>query len=226
MLCTRGRSGCFGTFQDASAPFGGGSLCAHPGWRQNTGVLLQALIQGRFRGYRGACGGSQGVSFASPVQALQRCGAWGGTCSQRAQHGTATAAATGHVPVWTGQESLAESDPEMWALVQKEKDRQCRGLELIASEVGYGLLGAGHAHSTGGVLLRWELRCPISDPFLPPPELLQPGGTGSPGLLPQQQVLRGVPWQEVKRGSRSWGFRGPPAARMQLQERLRGALGP
>ena len=36
---------------------------------------------------------------------------------------------------WTGQESLSEDDPEMWALLQKEKDRQCRGLELIASEV-------------------------------------------------------------------------------------------
>lgn len=36
---------------------------------------------------------------------------------------------------WTGQESLAEDDPEMWELLQKEKDRQCRGLELIASEV-------------------------------------------------------------------------------------------
>lgn len=61
--------------------------------------------------------------------------------SQRVQHGTTTAAATGHVPGWTGQESLAESDPEMWTLVQKEKDRQCRGLELIASEVG-GVCGA------------------------------------------------------------------------------------
>ena len=36
---------------------------------------------------------------------------------------------------WTGQETLAEDDPEMWALIQSEKDRQCRGLELIASEV-------------------------------------------------------------------------------------------
>ncbi|XP_068568493.1 serine hydroxymethyltransferase, mitochondrial [Cebidichthys violaceus] len=35
---------------------------------------------------------------------------------------------------WTGQESLAEDDPEMWDLMLKEKDRQCRGLELIASE--------------------------------------------------------------------------------------------
>lgn len=35
---------------------------------------------------------------------------------------------------WSGQETLGESDPELWKLVQKEKDRQCRGLELIASE--------------------------------------------------------------------------------------------
>ncbi|KAK2516451.1 Shmt2 [Columba guinea] len=66
--------------------------------------------------------------------ALQRCGGRMATVGQRAQHGTAAATATGHTPSWTGQESLAESDPEMWTLVQKEKDRQCRGLELIASE--------------------------------------------------------------------------------------------
>ncbi|XP_027144244.1 serine hydroxymethyltransferase, mitochondrial [Larimichthys crocea] len=35
---------------------------------------------------------------------------------------------------WTGQENLAQDDPEMWNLLQQEKDRQCRGLELIASE--------------------------------------------------------------------------------------------
>ncbi|XP_062282617.1 serine hydroxymethyltransferase, mitochondrial-like [Scomber scombrus] len=35
---------------------------------------------------------------------------------------------------WTGQDSLAQDDPEMWSLLQQEKDRQCRGLELIASE--------------------------------------------------------------------------------------------
>uniref|UniRef100_A0A8C7E834 Serine hydroxymethyltransferase 2 n=1 Tax=Nothoprocta perdicaria TaxID=30464 RepID=A0A8C7E834_NOTPE len=33
-----------------------------------------------------------------------------------------------------GKESLAESDPELWALLRQEKQRQCRGLELIASE--------------------------------------------------------------------------------------------
>uniref|UniRef100_A0A8C0GEH8 glycine hydroxymethyltransferase n=1 Tax=Chelonoidis abingdonii TaxID=106734 RepID=A0A8C0GEH8_CHEAB len=64
---------------------------------------------------------------------LQRC--WRlDTPGLRAQHSRAAAAAAGEVPGWTGQESLAESDPEMWELVQKEKDRQCRGLELIASE--------------------------------------------------------------------------------------------
>ncbi|KAE8293258.1 hypothetical protein D5F01_LYC08363 [Larimichthys crocea] len=35
---------------------------------------------------------------------------------------------------WTGQENLAQDDPKMWNLLQQEKDRQCRGLELIASE--------------------------------------------------------------------------------------------
>uniref|UniRef100_A0A8C2Y6S1 Serine hydroxymethyltransferase n=1 Tax=Coturnix japonica TaxID=93934 RepID=A0A8C2Y6S1_COTJA len=69
---------------------------------------------------------------------------WGGPggrlrsvpCFWRSQHGAAVAA-PGHAttpPGWTGQESLADSDPEVWGLVQKEKDRQCRGLELIASE--------------------------------------------------------------------------------------------
>ncbi|XP_075218302.1 serine hydroxymethyltransferase, mitochondrial-like isoform X2 [Lycorma delicatula] len=36
--------------------------------------------------------------------------------------------------VGTGKESLSEDDPEMWALVQEEKQRQLHGLELIASE--------------------------------------------------------------------------------------------
>jgi len=36
---------------------------------------------------------------------------------------------------WTGQEPLSEDDPEIWHLVQEEKQRQLGGLELIASEV-------------------------------------------------------------------------------------------
>merc|ERR1711887_103099 len=36
--------------------------------------------------------------------------------------------------IWTGQESLAEDDPEMYELVREEKRRQLSGLELIASE--------------------------------------------------------------------------------------------
>ena len=46
---------------------------------------------------------------------------------------------------WTGQDSLAQDDPEMWYLLQKEKDRQCRGLELIASEVKQ----LSNIHTTG-----------------------------------------------------------------------------
>nr|XP_053657523.1 serine hydroxymethyltransferase, mitochondrial-like [Cherax quadricarinatus] len=34
----------------------------------------------------------------------------------------------------TGNETMSEDDPEMWQLVQEEKFRQRRGLELIASE--------------------------------------------------------------------------------------------
>lgn len=60
------------------------------------------------------------------AQPLQRC------CHVRAQH-TRPVSQVGSQP-WNGQESLADNDPEMWDLVQKEKDRQCRGLEMIASE--------------------------------------------------------------------------------------------
>ncbi|XP_032296960.1 serine hydroxymethyltransferase, mitochondrial [Coturnix japonica] len=80
-------------------------------------------------------GGAAGRCAARVGTALQRCIPRAG-CSWRSQHGAAVAA-PGHAttpPGWTGQESLADSDPEVWGLVQKEKDRQCRGLELIASE--------------------------------------------------------------------------------------------
>uniref|UniRef100_A0A4W5JWZ3 Serine hydroxymethyltransferase n=1 Tax=Hucho hucho TaxID=62062 RepID=A0A4W5JWZ3_9TELE len=51
---------------------------------------------------------------------------------RRGQH-AATRSVEQEAP-WTGQDSLAQDDPEMWDLLRKEKDRQCRGLELIASE--------------------------------------------------------------------------------------------
>jgi len=35
---------------------------------------------------------------------------------------------------WTGQEPLKDDDPEMWDLIQQERQRQIGGLELIASE--------------------------------------------------------------------------------------------
>uniref|UniRef100_A0A8C2JWK7 glycine hydroxymethyltransferase n=1 Tax=Cyprinus carpio TaxID=7962 RepID=A0A8C2JWK7_CYPCA len=50
----------------------------------------------------------------------------------RSQH--SAAAVSDDERSWTGQESLSQDDPEMWELLQKEKDRQSRGLELIASE--------------------------------------------------------------------------------------------
>ena len=36
--------------------------------------------------------------------------------------------------IWTGQEPLAQDDPEIDQLIKDEKIRQCSGLELIASE--------------------------------------------------------------------------------------------
>uniref|UniRef100_A0A8C2JS04 glycine hydroxymethyltransferase n=1 Tax=Cyprinus carpio TaxID=7962 RepID=A0A8C2JS04_CYPCA len=49
-------------------------------------------------------------------------------------HSRSSAAVSDDERSWTGQESLSQDDPEMWELLQKEKDRQSRGLELIASE--------------------------------------------------------------------------------------------
>ncbi|XP_038608417.1 serine hydroxymethyltransferase, mitochondrial [Tachyglossus aculeatus] len=73
-------------------------------------------------------------SLLRPAQCLRKCVPLT-VRTARAQHGGAAVAAAGEVAGgWTGQESLADSDPEMWRLLQREKDRQCRGLELIASE--------------------------------------------------------------------------------------------
>uniref|UniRef100_A0A4W4HAB8 Serine hydroxymethyltransferase n=1 Tax=Electrophorus electricus TaxID=8005 RepID=A0A4W4HAB8_ELEEL len=59
-------------------------------------------------------------------------GPLGVSAGPKGQH-SAAACNTQHEP-WRGQDSLAQDDPEIWELLQKEKDRQCRGLELIASE--------------------------------------------------------------------------------------------
>nr|KAF6370514.1 serine hydroxymethyltransferase 2 [Myotis myotis] len=65
---------------------------------------------------------------------LRRCGPLV-RMAARCQHSEAAQTQTGEATRgWTGQESLSDSDPEMWELLQREKDRQCRGLELIASE--------------------------------------------------------------------------------------------
>ncbi|KAF6340447.1 serine hydroxymethyltransferase 2 [Rhinolophus ferrumequinum] len=68
------------------------------------------------------------------AQPLQRC-AQLVRMAVRCQHSEAAQTQTREATkAWTGQESLSDSDPEMWELLQREKDRQCRGLELIASE--------------------------------------------------------------------------------------------
>ena len=38
---------------------------------------------------------------------------------------------------WTGRDPLAELDPAVKEIIEKEKNRQVMGLELIASEVSW-----------------------------------------------------------------------------------------
>jgi hypothetical protein len=58
-------------------------------------------------------------------------------------------------PAQPGNKSLAEHDPEMFDLIEKEKARQTRSLELIASEVrchrweGTWEVSGGKGHSAG-----------------------------------------------------------------------------
>ncbi|XP_058413842.1 serine hydroxymethyltransferase, mitochondrial isoform X1 [Diceros bicornis minor] len=74
------------------------------------------------------------VEVEENSEPLQRCGQLARTAI-RCQHSEAAQTQTGdRTRGWTGQENLSDSDPEMWELLRREKDRQCRGLELIASE--------------------------------------------------------------------------------------------
>ncbi|XP_038044129.1 serine hydroxymethyltransferase, mitochondrial-like [Patiria miniata] len=52
----------------------------------------------------------------------------------RATYGQQATLQSQQVPDWTGQEILSEVDPEILSLIREEKQRQVRGLELIASE--------------------------------------------------------------------------------------------
>ncbi len=65
--------------------------------------------------------------------------------------------------------SLQETDPEIFALIEEEKERQVHGIELIASEVGH-----SEIHNPQPIVV----------------ELHVCGGAGSCGLVSDQQVLR------------------------------------
>jgi len=52
----------------------------------------------------------------------------------KSSYSTSTQLKPEELPKWTGNEPLAEVDPEVLNLMKAEKDRQLRGLELIASE--------------------------------------------------------------------------------------------
>ncbi|XP_066225544.1 serine hydroxymethyltransferase, mitochondrial [Saccopteryx leptura] len=74
-------------------------------------------------------------SLLCATRLLQRYGQLVGMTIRYHQHSKAVQTQAGEATRgWTGQESLSDNDPEIWELLQREKDRQCRGLELIASE--------------------------------------------------------------------------------------------
>uniref|UniRef100_A0A669C875 glycine hydroxymethyltransferase n=1 Tax=Oreochromis niloticus TaxID=8128 RepID=A0A669C875_ORENI len=95
--------------------------------------------------------------------------------SARAHQSHTATRATDEDRPWTGQESLAQDDPEMWNLLQNEKERQRCGLELIASEnfcsrAAQEVLGSCltnkysrnpviKSHDGGGVVDQIELLC-------------------------------------------------------------------
>ena len=39
------------------------------------------------------------------------------------------------VSTWTGQEPLSQDDPDVYAIIKREKEKQRRGLAMIPSEV-------------------------------------------------------------------------------------------
>ena len=60
--------------------------------------------------------------------------------------------------IWTGQEPLEDDDPEMCDLIKQEKDRQVRGLELIASEVNCYLIRLSQSRSLAVIEWTWRER--------------------------------------------------------------------
>ncbi|KAK0148117.1 Serine hydroxymethyltransferase, mitochondrial [Merluccius polli] len=84
----------------------------------------------------------QNVLAVESYECLFKCGKSSPLCQRplvaalgvRSQQSHAASRPVEEERPWTGQENLAQDDPEMWDLLKNEKDRQCRGLELIASE--------------------------------------------------------------------------------------------
>jgi hypothetical protein len=82
---------------------------------------------------------------------------WGLFVRRRAQH--------------PGARALAQTDPELYGLLQREKKRQLSHLELIASEAGSRARARFFRSSQGGglfsaLLTRWFLSCAAFRPFL------------------------------------------------------------
>ena len=87
--------------------------------------------------------------------------------------------------------TLQEQDPEIYDLIKQEKQRQVRGIELIASEVR-SHFRERFAHMLSARALRMPPQPPSRDAFpflLILPELHLARGDGGAGELPYQQVL-------------------------------------
>ena len=65
------------------------------------------------------------------------------THPQRSQIAMATLQQDRTVSQWSGQEPLQEDDPQIMELIGREKERQRKGLELIASEVSWSIHSCG-----------------------------------------------------------------------------------
>uniref|UniRef100_A0A8C6AME2 Serine hydroxymethyltransferase-like domain-containing protein n=1 Tax=Monodon monoceros TaxID=40151 RepID=A0A8C6AME2_MONMO len=142
---------------------------------------------------------------------LQRCGHLV-RMAIRCQHSEAAQTQTEEATKgWSGQESLSDSDPEIWELLRREKDRQCRAaLEALGpclnSKYSEGYPGKryyGGAEAVDEIELLCQRRA-LEAFDLDPAQWgvnVQPY-SGSPAnlaaytalLQPHDQIMGGIPW--------------------------------
>lgn len=88
--------------------------------------------------------------------------------------------------------------PHAWQGTQSPRAFSVACLSLLIPPVG-GLWQGWDGGSPGE-----GAHCLLTLPPTPTPELLQPSCAGGPGVLSEQQVLGGLPWQEVRARPKGW----------------------